>query len=158
MGVFQDMVEVVNRTSEPIDIMFDGQRHTLLPNYTADGQPIEGVRNPIPRQVVPYALNQTVILGSEAFTNPGSFKSKIGIIDYKNKGPKAKKHSWYDCSFFDIREETEITRVPVEQILDENHAGGNVKVIRRGKKQHSNMEAALDAPTTPFDVVAGSRS
>lgn len=147
MGVFFEQIEVVNRTSEPLQIMYDGQRVVLEPNYTADGKRIEGVHNMVPKQVVPYALNQTVILGSENVKNPTNFRSKIGVIDRKDK----KARSWHDCSFFDLKEETEITRVTQQDILDE-YAEPGAKVVTRGKRRHRSEDMAIDMPTTPFDL------
>lgn len=152
MGVFHDMIELVNRTSEPIDIMYDGQRHTLDPNYDEIGDPIAGVHNMVPRQVLPYALNQSVIMGSESFVNPGSFRSRIGVIDNNKKvGPKAKKYSWHDCSFIESVPD-EVTRVSQESLLEEI-ADPKATLARRGKKQHAVEDAMFDANVpTPFDL------
>lgn len=150
MGVFHDMVELVNRTSQPLQIMFDGQRTTLEPNYTKDGQFLPDVHNMVPRQVVPYALNQTVIMGSEDVKSPSTFRSKVGVIDRRaEKDPKFRKKSWHDISFFDTRQETEITRVPAEQILEEFAEPG--AKIRAGGRKHRPSDAAIDAATAPFD-------
>ena len=79
MGIFYQQVELVNRTSKQLEIMYDGQRLYLLPNYTAAGERIPGVVNMVPKQVVPNALNQTVVMGSEKAKDPGNFESKLGL-------------------------------------------------------------------------------
>ena len=144
MGVFHDMVVVVNRTSKPLQVMYDGQRTILEPNYDEIGDPIEGVVNMLPRQVIPYALNQHVLLGSESFHNPSDFRSLIGVVDYKAK----KKYSWHDCSFLEQSTE-ELTRVPQEQIMDEDPLIKGFKVA--GKKQLRPDDLGAQVPTV-FDL------
>lgn len=58
-GVFQDLIEIVNRTPVNLSVQFDGQSHTLTPG-----------RNFIPRVTVPYAKNQNPLKGSGDLDNP----------------------------------------------------------------------------------------
>lgn len=148
MGIFHEQVEVVNRTAEKLEIIFDGQRTYLEPNYNADGTKREDVHNFLPRQVIPYALNQTVIHGTEAALDPGAFESYIGVLDRKDK----KKRSWHNCEFVDRSTITEVTRVSEEAINEELIADPNFQTKRGGKKR-----TAIDArdglrPTAPFDI------
>lgn len=148
MGVFHTMIELVNRTTEPLAIMYDGQRTILEPNYDAEGNRIPEVHNTVPDVVAAYALNQTVLMGSEDFRNPGSFKSKVGIVP--KKGQKLK--SWHDCSFI-AEPETEITRVSREQILEESVLDPRASIVVGGKKRQNASDAAMgsDVPA-PFDL------
>jgi hypothetical protein len=148
MGVFHEMVEVVNRTSEQLAIMYDGQRHYLEPNYDAEGNRLPDVHNMVPKRVVPFALNQTVIMGSESFRNPGDFRSKIGIIDKKDK----KRKSWHDCSFLE-EAETEITRVSQEEIMEESVNDPTAKIVVKGKDaRRLAQDAQMGSVPTPFDI------
>lgn len=148
MGVFHDMVEVVNRTSERLEIMFDGQREFLAPNYTPDGKLIEGVHNMVPRQVIPFALNQTCIPGSEDALDVTSFRSFIGVIDKKERKPK----SWHDISFIDKRSITEVTRVSEEAINEELIADPTYKTQRGGGRHRVSAAREGLRATAPFDL------
>lgn len=133
MGVFQEMVEVVNRTARPLNVRYDGQDMNLLPNYDADGNPIDGVKNVIPRQCIPFVLGQNPIMGSEDAEDPSSFESLVGIIDPKKSAKK--RHSWYDCTFIAEDEQGigNMTRVNVEEMLAGELKPGE-KILVRGRK------------------------
>jgi hypothetical protein len=148
MGIFHEMVEVVNRTSEQLEVIFDGQRTYLAPNYDAAGEPVENVRNMLPRQVVPYALNQNVIMGSEEAMDPSKFESYVGVIERK---PGQKKHSWHNCAFVSRNTNPEVTRVSEEQINEELIGDARFKTARGGRK-HKATDAALGVSTAPFDL------
>lgn len=144
-GVFQELVEVVNRTSEQLEIVFDGQRIFVEPNYDADGNRLEDVRNMVPVIVIPYALNQNVIMGSEDAIDPSDFRSKIGVVFNKKKDRK--EHTWHDCSFVKP-DPSKLTRVPLEDVLDDPTA----KIVIRGKVAPKAVDAGLPGVTTPFDM------
>lgn len=147
MGIFYEQTEVINRTCNPLNVRFDGQDIEIPPNYDEAGQLMPDVHNMIPTLVVPYALNQSVIMGSEDASDPSSFGSKIGIpLRRKDQKPK----SWNECSF--VPEETEpnintLTRVPIEDQLDDPSA----KVVVRGNKKRKGSDHALGVSTAPFD-------
>jgi hypothetical protein len=132
MGIFQDMVEVVNRTSEPLNLRYDGQDMAIPPNYNADGSAIEDVRTTIPRQCIPYVLSQNPVMGSEDPSDPSNFQSLVGIIDPK-KNPK-KKHSWYNCDFLPKAEQgiENMTRVNLRSVLEDDPQVKDIVV--RGRK------------------------
>ena len=71
MGIFQNLVEVVNRAPEDITITFDGQCKTLTPGT-----------NHIPRVTVDYGKNQNPIMGSQSPYNPhiSGAKYLIGVV------------------------------------------------------------------------------
>lgn len=133
MGVFQEMVEVVNRTSRPLNLRYDGQDMNIPPNYDEDGNPIDGVHTMIPRQCIPFVLGQNPVMGSEEAEDPSAFESLVGIIDPK-KNPK-KRHSWYNCEFIPAEEEGigNMTRVNVERMLEGELKPGE-KILVRGRR------------------------
>lgn len=59
MGIFHELMEVVNRAPWPLSIRFDGSEMTLKPGKSF-----------IPRQCWGYALNQNPIMGSHDAFNP----------------------------------------------------------------------------------------
>ena len=59
MGIFQDLVVLVNRAPVPLSVRFDGQETTIQPGD-----------NHIPKVVIPYAKNQNPIMGSADADNP----------------------------------------------------------------------------------------
>lgn len=148
MGIFHDLVEAVNRTSKPLTIRYDGQDMVLEPNYDEVGDPIEGVRNMIPRVVIPYALNQCVLMGSERLRNPSAFTSLVGIIDSKKK----QKHSWHETGFIeDAVVEEHPTRVAFDAVMEDDPTIKGYKI--KGRKVPLAEDAEMGMTTTPFDVV-----
>ncbi len=142
MGIFQEMITLVNRTSKQLEVVFDGQRAYIQPNYTAEGKLIPGVQNVLPKIVVPYVLNQNVLMGSEDAIDPSDFTSLVGI-QYSGKG---RKHSWHDCSYLEQATD-KLTRVPLEDVLQDP----NAEIQVRGKAIPRAGDAAINTRTTPFD-------
>lgn len=141
MGIFHEQAEFVNRTSKTLEVVYDGQRIKLQPNYDAEGKVLKGVVNMLPKQCIPFALNQNVLMGSEDAIDPSDFQSLIGIRD-----PKAKRqHSWNNCGFLEQSEK--LTRTPLEDVLEDPHA----KIQVRGKAVPRAVDAAMPGSTTPFD-------
>jgi hypothetical protein len=133
MATWGDLVEVVNRTSKPLSVRFDGQDVTLEPNYDAAGKPIAGVRNFIPRTVVRFAKDQNVLMGSE---------DPIDIFDYEPLvGVKAAKGAKQrdDLSF---QEQSDApSRVDLGLLLDDP----KLKVVP-GRGKHRVSEASVAIP------------
>ena len=123
MGVFQTLDEVVNRTSGPLDVRFDGQNTVLQPNYDAKGNRLEGVRNLIPDITVEYAKIQNTLMGSESAQDPSDFQVLVGRV--AKPGQKQKD----DISFLEQSEAP--TRVRLEEYLNDD----NLKVISSGRKR-----------------------
>lgn len=119
MGIFHEMVTLVNRTSKPLPIRFDGQDLTLKPGDNA-----------VPRIVVPYAKSQCVLNGSEDPRNPRSFISLVGVR--AAEGQKQKD----DISPLE-QDETQLTRVNLEEYLEDPSA----KIVVRGKHKPSSFDA-----------------
>ena len=155
MGIFYQQVELVNRTSLPLEIMYDGQRVYLKPNYTAAGERIPGVINLVPKQVVPNALNQTVVMGSERAKDPSHFESKIGLVPTPEQVKAATERGkrlkpWHNCEFLDDSGNTEITRVSRAELLDELVLDPTAKLVTKGKIQRDE-DFVTSRPI--FDVV-----
>ena len=140
MGVFHSLTEIINRTAEPITIRFDGQDKVIEPNYDTEGNLLTDVQNMVPEQVIPYALNQTVVMGSEAFEDPSEFQSRIGIpLRKRPDGKLRKEHSWNNCAFLPPADENDLntlTRVPIEQVVDDPTA----KIVVRGSKKRRSSD------------------
>ena len=148
MGIFYEQTEIINRTSEPIEIMYDGQRLHIKPNYTAAGERIPGVVNFVPKQVIANALNQSVIPGTEKVRDPSNFESYIGVPPVQGR----KARPWNDCSFVDCSKNKEISRVSLADLMDDLVIDPNAKLVVRGKLQREEDYAS---PRQIFDVVPG---
>ncbi len=135
------MITLVNRTSKQLDVIFDGQRAYLQPNYTPEGVLLPDVQNVLPKVVLPYALNQNVLMGSEDAIDPSEFTSLIGV-KYDGRG---RKHSWNDCSFLEQTEK--LTRVPLEDVLQDP----NAQIQVRGKAIPRAIDSAMGNAPAPFD-------
>lgn len=88
-GAIQKMVSAVNRTTEPVDGMFDGQPVVLLPGYEiVDGKvvgagPSGTVRsNPLPYFAAEMIKRQNPVMGTEDPLDPRDFESLIGIVEW----------------------------------------------------------------------------
>ncbi len=157
MGIFHEQVELVNRTAGKLEIMYDGQRVYLAPNYTVDGERIPGVVNLVPKQVVPNALNQTVVMGSEKAKDPSNFESKVGLVpkpeQIKAAAERGKKlKPWNNCEFLDDRKNTEISRVSRAELMDELVLDPTAKLVVKGKIQR---DEDFVTSRSIFDVVPG---
>jgi hypothetical protein len=132
MGIFYDQVEIVNRTSKPCTVRFDGQDMTIPPGYTADGERIENQHIMVPRTIIPYALNQNVVMGSEDPLSPSHFDSHVGFVE-----PKEKKTKWYhEISFLEV-DEAEPTRVKLREFLEDDPQVKDIKV--RGRRADATV-------------------
>jgi hypothetical protein len=142
MGIFYEQVQVVNRTSKPLTVRYDGQDIELAPNYTEAGERIEGVINMIPKVVMAYALNQLVNMGTEDPLDPSRFESLVGFVEPKL--PKAALRSWHETSYI-AEPNKELTRVNLRDYLEDDQTVTDIKV--RGRR--TQVDAAT---TTPFDL------
>lgn len=125
MGVFQELVPVINRTSQPLTVRFDGQEMTLVPGL-----------NHIPKQTVPYAKKQNPVMGSEDFRNPLRYQSLVGVVGKD------------DCT--PLEQSTEPARVSVQQLAEEK----GQDYIVRGKRPHNAFDAMASLSPDGRDLVA----
>lgn len=70
-----DVVEVGNRTSKPINVLYDGKTF-VLPPYPRTKE--------LPKVVADRALQQHVIMGTEDPFNPKRFESLVYVKGWKN--------------------------------------------------------------------------
>lgn len=143
MGVFQTMTEVINRTSKPLMVRYDGQDSEIAPNYDAEGNLLPDVHNQLPDITVPYAKAQNVLMGSEDPFDPSEFVVLVGV---KAKTGQKQKD---DISF--CEQSSELTRVKLDEYLDDPTA----KIVvagkrnqRRAKLGEANVPGVVDA--APF--------
>lgn len=130
MGVFQDLVEVVNRCPWNLTIRFDGQEMTLKPG-----------KNLVPSQTVQYALNQNPLMGSQDPDNPTMSGAEY-LIGLPNKAGK------YPCEPLDAEQlhaqRNRPSRFNHEELMEPNLAPGE-KIAVKGRKKVSNFEAKQGA-------------
>lgn len=74
MGVFQETVTLVNRTSKPLTVTFDGQQSTIKP----------GENTGFPKVAVQYAKNQNKKRGTEKWNDPISGEYLVGVKGTKD--------------------------------------------------------------------------
>jgi len=71
LSVFRDSVTLVNRTTRPLSVRYDGEDIILKPG-----------ENPgFPLVAVPYAKKQNKLMGSQHPINPMKFISLVGVKD-----------------------------------------------------------------------------
>lgn len=130
MGIFQDLVEVVNRCPWNLTIRFDGQEMTLKPG-----------KNMIPSTTVQYALNQNPLMGSQDPDNPtiSGAEYLIGLPSKENK---------YPCAPLSAEEilaqQNRPSRFNHEELMGPNLVAGE-KIAVRGRKVVSQFEAKQGA-------------
>jgi hypothetical protein len=120
LGVYKESVTMVNRTSRPLNVRYDGEDMTLQPG-----------ENPgFPRVAVPFARNQNPLMGSKHPINPRKFISLVGV--------KAAPGQKQVDDITPIDEETLERADHKLEVIDrsgEFHNSamrGNVKVLNRG--------------------------
>ena len=85
MGIFQDLVVLVNRAPVPLSVRFDGQETTILPG-----------ENNIPRVCISNAKNQNPIMGSQQPYIPHMSGAKylVGVKGTKDDCTPLTKAEW----------------------------------------------------------------
>lgn len=85
MGIFQEMVTVVNRTPISLTVQFDGQCTNVPPG-----------ESPLPALVIGYAKNQNPIMGSADPLNPSLSGARylIGVKGTKDNCEPLTKEEW----------------------------------------------------------------
>lgn len=74
----QDFVTVVNRTSKPLEVRYDGQTGKIPP-YPA--------RTPMSKIAADRAIVQNRIPGTENPYDPTDFQSYVGVVEWADKAP-----------------------------------------------------------------------
>lgn len=90
-GQIPRMVNAVNRTTGPLDAMFDGQPVVLIAGYEMkDGEAVGAgpggsvAVNPLPYFAAEMVKRQNPRMGTEDPTDPRDFESLVGIIEWKD--------------------------------------------------------------------------
>lgn len=135
VGVFQDMVEIVNRAPVNLSVQFDGQSHTLTPG-----------RNFIPRVTLPYAKNQNPLKGSADLDNPTAtgLEFLIGIVGTRDNCEPLTDEEW-------AAHNASPSRFNTDDILDlasRRLKPGEHLIVKPARKQ-SRFTVALN-PNTEF--------
>ncbi len=136
MGAFHTLVEVINRTSKPLSVRYDGQDEVLRPNYDAEGNFLPEVHNMIPDITVDYARNQNILMGSEDPEDPSDYVMLVGVL------AKAGQKQRHDISFCEQSEEP--ARVNLANMLADDATVKEIKLGgRRNQKRAKFSEAAV---------------
>lgn len=145
MGIFHEQIEVVNRTSKPLNVRYDGQDMEIEPNYDEAGQRLEGVVNFIPKVAMSYARAQNPVMGSEDYEDPSAFDCLLGFVPKRGE----KLHpSYLVTDFFDVAADAEakgtdaLSRVPLSEMLADDPQVKNVVV--RGRRTEANPVQEID--------------
>lgn len=130
MGIFHEMVEVVNRAPVPLTVRFDGQDTVLKPG-----------KNMLPKLVVPYAKNQNPIMGSQDPENPhiSGARFLIGVVGTRDNCEPLTKEEWEEHLNRPCRMD--------EQALFEERYGNDPKarLVTHGKGKRSVARSRYEA-------------
>lgn len=85
MGIFYEMVKVVNLAPIPLNVRFDGQDMEILPGETM-----------MPKVAVLYAKNQNPIMGSQSASNPSVSGAKylLGVVGTRDRVKPLTEDEW----------------------------------------------------------------
>ncbi len=128
MGIFQEMVMVVNRTPITLTATFDGQETFLPPG-----------ESPLPKVAVNYAKNQNPIMGSADPTNPSLSGARylLGVKGTHDDCEPLTKEEWdAHCDA--------ACRMDWKSLL-EDVVRPDEKVVVKGKKRGTQAKSAFDA-------------
>lgn len=132
IGVFQDMVEIVNRAPVNISVQFDGQSATLTPG-----------RNFIPRVTVQYAKNQNPLKGSADLDNPtaSGVDFLIGVVGTTDNCEMLTEEEWEGHTASPSRFNTE----DILDLASRRLQPGQHLVVKDARKQ-TRFTVALNSP------------
>jgi hypothetical protein len=134
MGIFYDMVEVRNLAPINLTVTFDGQEKTLPPGVSV-----------VPKQVVPFAMNQNPVMGKQDPNNPHISGGEYLVVPVGTK---------YDREPLTAEEWAEHLgrpcRVDEVAIFDEKYGGDpKAKMLARGKKGKPAAKSLYEAGKNP---------
>jgi hypothetical protein len=125
MGIFHEMMEVVNRCPWPLSIRFDGQESTLAPG-----------KNSIPKTTLFYALNQNPLMGSQDADNPS-----VSGAEYLIGIPGDEKYPCDPLTKDQIEQQTsKPSRYDYEELINPR-LGKRDKIEIKGRKKVSTYDA-----------------
>lgn len=136
MGIFHTLDEVINRTSKPLSVRYDGQETILQPNYASDGTFLPNVHNMIPDITVMYARYQNVLMGSE---DPEDPSDRIDLVGRLAKPGQKQKDDISFCEQSDIP-----TSVNLKAMLADDPSVKDIKLGgKRNQKRARYTETAV---------------
>lgn len=138
-GIFQEMVELVNRAPEPLSVQFDGQSKVLAPGV-----------NLVPRVVVPFAKNQNPVMGTQDPYNPHitGCQYLVGVVapvGAKQKDPiePLTDEEWAEHLGKPCRED-------VQQLFEDKYGTDpKAKLVLLNKGKKSTARSRHDAGASP---------
>jgi len=138
MGIFHELVEVINRAPVDLRVTFDGQTTVLKPG-----------RNSLPKITVDYAKRQNVIMGTADPDNPSMSGAMylIGVADRDDCTPLSPedwaRHTGAPC------------RLDLE-ILSEDRLATNehFEVKNKGRKAQATNRSQAHSATPVFEADA----
>ncbi len=127
MGIFQELVTIVNRAPINITGRFDGQEITLVPG-----------ENAVPRVTIPFIKNQNPVMGSADADNPNISGAQylIGVKGRDNCEPLTKDEWEAHCS--------RPCRIDEEAFFSDR-LNQNEHLTVRGKGKKTQAKSAFDA-------------
>jgi hypothetical protein len=158
MAVIPRMVTCVNRTTRPLDAMFDGQPVVIPAGYkvleeTDDkGKVTKRVIGAGPNEsVLTYALpyfaaemvkRQNPMMGTEDPSNPADFESLIAIVEWKDDVDHIEQSDAVERLDRDMLDDEAQTAKPLQTAAGRRMA----KLKKRGKGGRSFTDPRLKAP------------
>ena len=125
MGVFHELVTVVNLAPVPLSVTFDGQQSTIPVGESM-----------VPKVVVPYAKNQNPVMGSQDPYNPNISGAKylLSVKGTKDRQKPLTKDEWEEhCA--------NPSRLNMAQYFEDR----NEKFVTRGKGRKVQARSLFDA-------------
>lgn len=126
LGVFPELVEIINRCPWDLSVMFDGQSKTLRPG-----------KNLVPGIVLQYALNQNPLMGSADCNNPTvtGCEYLIGIVGREKLYPTTALTAEQIFA-----QENNPCRFDYLDLMEERMDKKREKVVLKGRKHPSSFE------------------
>lgn len=147
---FQRMVSLVNRTTKPVDAMFNGQPVVIPPGYKlAEDEKIVGAgRDGAPLSFsVPYfaaemCKRQNPVMGTEDPTNPAEFESLLGVIEWNDPIDHIEQSDAPERLDRELLDEEAQEAKPIKTAAGRRMA----KLKKRGKGGRAFSDTRLKAP------------
>lgn len=138
-GIFQDMVELINRAPIDLSVQFDGQSKVLAPGS-----------NMVPKVVVPFAKNQNPIMGTQDPYNPHISGCQYLVGVRAPEGQKQKEpikfltnEEWADHLGKPCRED-------VQQLFEDRYGTDpKAKLVMLNKGKATTARSRHDAGASP---------
>lgn len=134
MGIFQEMVELVNRAPVDLTVQFDGQCKTLKPGA-----------NMVPAVTVAFAKNQNPIMGSQDPYNPhiSGGRYLVGVKGSKDIVEPLTEDEWNTHLGAPCRED-------VQRLFEDKYGSDpKARLQTYGKGRKTTASSRYDAGSSP---------